>query len=102
LGEVPQWLVVLIASIVPMVAIIGFWMNISSRLTKAETAVDEAEKANQAVAALANEFAQYRERVAREYRPSEANLIEIENRLTASMGKLVDRLDRFLDKDSSR
>jgi hypothetical protein len=100
LSEVPPWLVALIASLTPIVAIVGFWMNISSRLTKAEAAIGEAAKANEGLAALTSEFAQYRERIAREYRPSEATLIEIENRLTTTMNKLVDRLDRFLDKDS--
>jgi hypothetical protein len=100
MGEVPQWLVVMIASVVPVLAIVGFWMNISSRLTKAEAAVGEAKKANDGLAALSDEFSKYRERIAKEYRPSEATLIEIENRLTTTMNKLVDRLDRFLDKDS--
>ncbi len=101
MNDIPSWLTIALASIVPAIAIIGFWMTISSRLTKAETLAFEAGKdaglANEKTALLQASFALYREQIAREYIHREM-MREVEDRLTAAIERLGDRLDRVLER----
>jgi hypothetical protein len=56
MNEVPQWASFAVALTVPAIAILGFWMSLSSRLTKAEVtaseAKDDAKEANEGDAAV--------------------------------------------------
>ncbi len=85
------------------VAIITFWINLSDRISKADlraTSADEGTKACAVqVAAIHAAFGLYRETVAREYIHRES-MREMEDRLTAAIDRLADRLDRILDKRS--
>lgn len=99
--DMPQWAVFGVALIVPSLAIIGFWMTISSRLTKAEVTADDAKKdaeeANAKATLLSASFSLYREQIAREYIHREV-MREVEDRLTQAIERLGDRLDRVLER----
>lgn len=99
--EVPQWVTLAVALIVPATAVVGFWMSLSSRLTKAEVtateAKDGAKEANDKATLLSASFALYREQIAREYIHREV-MREVEDRLTQAIERLGDRLDRILER----
>ncbi len=101
MSEIPQWVTFSVALIVPAIAIIGFWMTLSSRLTKAEiTSADakkDAEEANAKATLLSASFSLYREQIAREYIHREV-MREVEDRLTQAIERLGDRLDRVLER----
>jgi hypothetical protein len=71
MNDVPQWTSFTVALIVPAIAILAFWMSLSSRLTKAEVtaseAKDDAKEASEKATLLSAAFAVYREQIAREY-----------------------------------
>lgn len=100
MNEVPQWLVYTVGSFVSMTAFIGFWMALSSRITKAETdskaALEDANRTHERLTILTNDIADYRERVAKEYIHWTA-MKDIKDTLTAAIDRLGDRLDRFLE-----
>lgn len=88
------------------ITVLAFWMKFENRLTHSEGAVEQAQKdadaakkqaddAHNRVTLLAAEFGLYRENIAREYIHRDA-MREIEDRLTAAIEKLGDRLDRVL------
>jgi hypothetical protein len=101
MNEVPQWASFAVALTVPAIAILGFWMSLSSRLTKAEVtaleAKDDAKEASEKAALLSASFALYREQIAREYIHREV-MREVEDRLTQAIERLGDRLDRVLER----
>ncbi len=101
MSDVPGWLIFGAALIVPCLAVIGFWMSLSSRLTKAETIADEAKEdakeANEKATLLSASFSLYREQIAREYIHREV-MREVEDRLTQAIERLGDRLDRVLER----
>jgi hypothetical protein len=101
MSETPMWITFLLASILPGLGVIGFWMNLSSRLTKAETvsgdARDDAKEANDKATIMSASFALYREQIAREYIHREV-MREVEDRLTQAIERLGDRLDRVLER----
>lgn len=101
MNEVPQWATFVVALMLPAVAIIGFWMSLSSRLTKAEVtaseAKDDAKEANDKSTLLSAAFSLYREQIAREYIHREV-MREVEDRLTQAIERLGDRLDRVLER----
>ena len=77
-----------------------FWLTFGARIGKAET---EATAANSGVkdaldrvTRLGASFSTYREQVARDYIQREA-MRELEDRLTAAIDRLGDRLDRFVE-----
>lgn len=101
MNEIPQWLTFSASLVVPFLAIIGFWMAISSRLTKAEVTAEDAKKdaeeANSKATLLSASFSLYREQIAREYIHREV-MREVEDRLTQAIERLGDRLDRVLER----
>jgi hypothetical protein len=93
---------------VSSIAILTFWMRFSDRITKADAkadkAIDTAEdakknahEASEKVVLLSAAFSLYREQVAREYIHREV-MREVEDRLTAAIERLGDRLDRILEQ----
>lgn len=99
--EIPQWAFFAVALVVPAITVIGFWMNLSSRIAKAEIiagdAKNDAEEANQKTTLLSASFSLYREQIAREYIHREV-MREVEERLTQAIERLGDRLDRVLER----
>jgi len=83
------------------IAFATFWLRFGSRISKSEseasTARSEAKEANEKVGLLATSFSLYREQVAREYIHREV-MREVEDRLTAAIERLGDRLDRFVER----
>ncbi len=77
-----------------------FWLTFGTRIGKAETEADAAssgaKNALDRVASLGASFSTYREQVARDYIHREA-MREVEDRLTAAIDRLGDRLDRFIE-----
>jgi hypothetical protein len=77
-----------------------FWLTFGSRIGKAETeataANTEAKDALDKVNILGASFSLYREQVARDYIHREV-MREVEDRLTAAIDRLGDRLDRFIE-----
>lgn len=98
---VPTWITFALASVVPLLAIIGFWMNLSSRLTKAELVADEAQREAKAAgdksAVLSASFGLYREHIASNYIHRDV-MREVEDRLMQAIDRLADRLDRVLER----
>lgn len=89
------------------VTVVSFWMRFAERIATAEAAGNEAKReadaaklsaseANEKVTIQAAAFALYREQVARDYIHREA-MREVEDRLTAAIDRLGDRLDRFVE-----
>lgn len=78
-----------------------FWLTFGSRIATAESKANnselQAKDAIDKVAILASSFALYREQIAREYIHREA-MREVEDRLTAAIDRLGERLDRFLER----
>ncbi len=97
----PVWLGFMLASIVPLLGIIGFWMNISSRLTKAEVdsekASKDAKEASEKSTVLSASFGLYREHIAANYIHRDV-MREVEDRLMQAIDKLTHRLDRVLER----
>lgn len=85
--------------IVAAATVIGFWMNFSDRITKADTRAAAAEiaakDASGQVAILTASFGLYRENVAKEYIHRET-MREVEDRLTQAINRLGDRLDKII------
>jgi len=90
------------------IAALGFWLNFSERVSKAnaraQAAEAEAQKAMEAakaagikVEALATAFGIYREQVAREY-VSYDRMKEFVQRLSDEIGQVRVRFDRFLER----
>ena len=84
------------------ITILTFWMTLSGRITKAETDAIDAKRsvaeANDKIALTSAAFALYREQVASQYIHREV-MREVEDRLTAAIERLGDRLDRILERD---
>jgi hypothetical protein len=99
--NIPQWLIYATGGIVPLMAFIGFWMNLSSRIAKAEygagIALEDSRAAVARAAILAKELADYQEKVARDYVHYEV-MKDIKNTLTQAIDRLGDRLDRLLSR----
>lgn len=99
--ELPQWLVIIFGGVVPMTVFAGFWMTLSSRLTKAETTGDNAVKAfdliNIKYNNMFNDFSLYREQVAKEY-TNKDTIREVEDRLTIAINRLGDRFDKIITR----
>jgi hypothetical protein len=77
-----------------------FWLKFGTRIGKAESeataASSGAKDALDRVGRLGASFSTYREQVARDYIQREA-MREVEDRLTAAIDRLGDRLDRFVE-----
>jgi hypothetical protein len=103
--DAAEWIGIGIAGILPAMGIIGFWMSLSARLAKAEAlatdAREDAKDANEKVVLISASFALYREQIAREYIHREV-MREVEDRLTAAIERLGDRLDRVLEHSGIR
>ncbi len=101
MGGIPQWATFGLSMVVPGLAILGFWMTFASRLTSAEAtakeAREDAKEANEKATILSAAFSLYREQIAREYIHREV-MREVEDRLTAAIERLGDRLDRVLER----
>lgn len=86
---------------VAVIAVIGFWINLSDRITKAQSAADaardEAKAVREASNLLSTSFSLYREQIASEYIHRET-MREVENRLTQAIERLGDRFDKFLQQ----
>lgn len=86
---------------VAVIAVIGFWINLSDRITKAaseaQVAKDDAKTARDSLGVLSASFSLYREQVASEYIHRET-MREVENRLTQAIERLGDRFDKFLQQ----
>lgn len=99
--DFPQWLTILLGSLVPVTVFATFWMTISSRLTKAETnaedAVKEIAKNCEKINAMSASYNAFREKVATEYIHREI-MGDVEDRLTAAIDRLGERFDRFLER----
>lgn len=97
----PIWATFLLAGVMPLIAVIGFWMNISSRLTQAqvdaEDASERAKEANEKATLLSASFGLYREHVAANYIHRDV-MREVEDRLMQAIDRLGDRLDRVLER----
>lgn len=92
------------------ITVISFWMGFATRIADAKSAVakaldiaaearKDAHEASEKVAALSIAFGLYREQIAREYIHREV-MREVEDRLTAAIERLGDRLDRVLEKQN--
>lgn len=77
-----------------------FWLTFGGRIATAEAkaanAAIEAKEANEKAQLLSTSFGLYREQVARDYIHREV-MREVEDRLTAAIDRLGDRLDRFVE-----
>ena len=104
--------------VVATLAVVGFWMNLSDRITKANSSAEAAlqvaaeaeeglKECNERVTALAAKFSLYREQAVEKFVTHHA-ITEVEKRLVESQAKteqrLVDalaglneRLDRLID-----
>ncbi|QPF87043.1 hypothetical protein IC762_12395 [Bradyrhizobium genosp. L] len=82
------------------IAFATFWIKFGGRVAAAESnaksAKDDAKEANDKAALLSTSFSLYREQVARDYIHREV-MREVEDRLTAAIDRLGDRLDRFVE-----
>jgi hypothetical protein len=98
---VPVWIAFAVAATAPILGILGFWMNLSSRLTKAELTADEADKAakdaSDKASVLSASFGLYREHIASNYIHRDV-MREVEDRLMQAIDRLADRLDRVLER----
>ena len=91
----------IVGGITPMLALAGFWMTLSSRLTKgdlvSQAALKQAEEADAKAILLSASFSIYREQIARDYIHREV-MREVEDRLTQAIERLGDRMDRFFER----
>lgn len=89
-------------------SVVTFWMNFSNRVTEAkneagralsmaEDAKIAAHESSEKASLLSAAFGLYREQIAREYIHREV-MREVEDRLTAAIERLGDRLDRVLEQ----
>lgn len=96
-------------------AVITFWMNFATKIANnkaaaeaaaiaakaamdiAQEAKKDAHEASEKIAIQSVAFGLYREQIAREYIHREV-MREVEERLTAAIDRLGDRLDRVLEK----
>lgn len=105
MSDFPAWAGMILAAIVPAIAIVGFWMNLSARLAKAELTADEAKhdakEANEKTTLSSASFSLYREQVAANYIHREV-MREVEDRLTQAIDRLADRLDRVLERSDQQ
>lgn len=80
------------------IGFITMWVRIGSRIStveaKAESAHQKAEDMGDALTNLSNSYNNYREQIAKEY-INRDGFREIEERLTASIDRLGNRLDTF-------
>jgi len=78
-----------------------FWLTFGGRIAKSEItaseAKEDAKEANEKATLLSASFSLYREQIAREYIHREV-MREVEDRLTAAIERLGDRLDRVLER----
>jgi hypothetical protein len=92
---------------VAITTVIAFWIGFSDRIGRAQAAGDAAAKeaaeakrialdAHTSLTGAHAQFALYREQVAREYIHREV-MREVEERLTAEIKRLGERLDRVLE-----
>jgi len=90
------------------ITVVSFWMGFATKIADAKSAaakaLDIAEEAKKAaheasekIALISVSFGLYREQIAREYIHREV-MREVEDRLTAAIERLGDRLDRVLEK----
>jgi len=81
-------------------AVLGFWLNWSDRLgraqNKAEAAGQEAHEANERVSTLSAQFSLYREQAVREF-VAHTTIADVERRLVQSQAKTEQRLVDALD-----
>lgn len=98
---VPVWIAFAIAATAPILGVVGFWMNLSSRITKAEITAEEAKKeaseSAEKSSILSASFGLYREHIAANYIHRDV-MREVEDRLMQAIDRLADRLDRVLEK----
>jgi hypothetical protein len=82
------------------IAIIGFWMNFSDRISdarnEARIAREVAKENSERISSMNASFALYREQVARDYISREM-MQEFERRLTSAIDKLGERFDRYVE-----
>lgn len=82
-----------------------FWLTFGSRIATAESAaaaaLAQAKDASEKTTLMSTSFALYREQVARDYIHREV-MREVEDRLTAAIDRLGDRLDRFVEAAVSK
>jgi len=82
------------------IAFATFWIKFGGRIGKAESEASDARRAakeaDEKATLLSAAFSLYREQVAREYIHREV-MREVEDRLTAAIERLGDRLDRFVE-----
>jgi uncharacterized coiled-coil DUF342 family protein len=94
------------------IGIVTFWMNFATKIANnkssaeaalnlAQEAKKDAHEASEKIVLLSASFGIYREQVAREYIHREV-MREVEDRLTAAIERLGDRLDRVLEKQQPR
>lgn len=104
MNDFPSWLTMTLASIVPALAILGFWMSLSSRLTKAEILAEDSHKdalaAHDRLTALTSSFAVYQTQIAKDYIHRET-IIAVEDRLTKAIDRLGDRFDRLFERQKN-
>lgn len=104
-NEVLTWGALIIAG-GSVVAVITFWMNLGSRLAKAEVEAESAKAAALAAhaeeRALSSQIADHRERVARDVAViktlAEMNITTLsaaENRMASAVEQVTDRLDKL-------
>lgn len=98
----------LLGIVVASGTIITFWMNFATKIANnksdaaaalaiAQEAKKDAHEASEKIALQSVAFGLYREQIAREYIHREV-MREVEERLTAAIDRLGDRLDRVLEK----
>jgi DNA-binding protein H-NS len=92
------------------IAVVSFWMNFATKIANNKAAADaameiaqeakkDAHEASEKIALQSVAFGLYREQIAREYIHREV-MREVEERLTAAIDRLGDRLDRVLEKQA--
>lgn len=94
------------------IAFATFWIRFGARIARAEGVSDEALKAceqakrdhqeiSNTLAIQTAQFSLYREQIARDYIHREV-MREVEDRLTAAIDRLGDRLDRVLERSDHK
>lgn len=99
----PSHIGVIAAVVAAGLALIGFWMRLSEKVTKAEGRADAAH----AVAASAEQeaklnafaLAEFKEKVARDY-VSHESMRQMEDRLVGAIDRLADRMDKLFEPRS--
>jgi len=97
----PAFILTVIVNLVAVVAIVvRTEMKAASAHKEAEEASASAKEAHERIGIQSQALALYREQVAREYVSRDA-LGEMERRVTTSIDRLSDRLDKVLDRQGS-